>query len=175
MKGSRIALAVIPATVIALSGGVALAATGQGHPAAAAHPVAHRSTASRGAATEHRSAAGHHRTVIINCMSKGEVRPSSFMLACGDGSQYLSRLRWAGWTRGLASGTGKFTFNTCTPSCAQGKFITSKVIVVLWHVAGVPHRPGERQFSMMTVIYSGKRPAHSAQSFTEALWYPVAR
>src|SRR5487761_1426823 len=73
MKGSRIALAVIPATVIALSGGGALAATGQGHPAAAAHPVAHRSTASRGAATEHRSAAGHHRTVIINCMSKGEV------------------------------------------------------------------------------------------------------
>jgi len=27
----------------------------------------------------------------------------------------------------------------------------------------------------MTVIYTGKRPAHSAQSFTERLWYPVIR
>jgi hypothetical protein len=27
----------------------------------------------------------------------------------------------------------------------------------------------------MTVIYTGKRPAHSAQSFTERLWYPVLR
>lgn len=174
MKGSRIALAVIPATVIALSGGVALAATGQGHPVAATHQAAHRSTAAP-AATRHHSSARNRTTVLIDCLSKAVVRPSGFMLACGDGSQYLSRLRWASWTRGLASGTGKFSFNTCTPSCAAGKYITSKVIVVLWHVAGVPHRHSLRQFSMMTVIYTGKRPAHSAQSFTEALWYPTAR
>jgi hypothetical protein len=174
MKGSRIALAVIGATVIALSGGVALAATGQGHPAAAINHAAHHSAAAP-AATRHRSSAGHHTTVLMDCLGKAVTRPSSFMIACADGGQYLSRLRWASWTRGLASGTGNFTFNTCTPSCAAGKFITSKVIAVLWHVAGVPHRHSLRQFSMMTVIYSGKRPAHTAQSFTEALWYPTTR
>jgi hypothetical protein len=170
MRGIRTALAVIPALAITLSGGVALAATSHGHAAArpaTVNALTHRATA----ATHHRTAAS--QTMIITCLQKGQIRPSSYMIACGDGSQYLAKLRWASWTRDVASGTGEYSFNTCTPSCAQGKYITSKVLAVLWHTTAVPHHTGMRAFTRLTIIYTGKRPAHSAQSFTQTLWYPV--
>ena len=47
------------------------------------------------------------------------------------------------------------------------------VLVVLWHPSAIPHYPGQRDFLMITVIYTGKRPAHSSRTLTERLWYPV--
>jgi hypothetical protein len=164
MKGSRIAaVATALALAAALSGGAALAATSHSHPAATR-------VAQRG---PHSKPPG--RTVLITCMNRGVVRPYFFMLACGDGTAYLTKLRWATWTTSLASGTGRFSLNPCTPSCARGRFITRPVVLVLWHTAVVPHRQGRRQFMSMTIIYTGKRPAGSAPSVNESLWHPTAR
>jgi hypothetical protein len=168
MKGSRIALAVLPAAAMVLSGGIASAATtGPGHTAVTRHEAAatsavHRSTAWRS-------------TILVTCDNKARVRPASYLLACGDGTAYLTRMRWASWTSGLASGTAIMTVNNCDPSCAQGKYLSDPAIVVLWRKTLQPRHTGQWQFSRMTVIYTGKRPAHTAQSFTEDLWYPVTR
>jgi hypothetical protein len=164
----------------ALAGGAALAATSQGQHSVAARPQAQPVTRPAAADAATRTAAGHRatartKTKIITCLNKGRVRPTSYILACGDGSDYLARLHWESWTSGLATATGKFILNTCTPSCAQGKFLTNQVIVVLWRPAAVPHWHGQRQFTEMTIIYTGKRPAHTAQSFTQSLWYPFVR
>ena len=66
---------------------------------------------------------------------------------------------------------------------AEGSPITvdlSKVepgqqIVVLWRKTAMPRHAGQWQFSRMTVIYTGQHPAHTAQTFTEDLWYPTTR
>jgi hypothetical protein len=97
------------------------------------------------------------------------------MLACGDGSEYLSRLRWSSWNSSEATATGRFSLNLCTPNCAEGKYVTSDVLVVLWDATPVPHHAGQRAFTRMTAIYTGKRPAHTSQTFTQVIWYPSAR
>jgi hypothetical protein len=170
MKGSRIALALAAATAIALPGGAALAATGHAQPVAKTFTT--RTVANKTARLTSRSS---HQTVIVSCLQKGQVRPGSYMIACGDGSEYLSRLRWSSWTSGAATATGRFSLNNCTPNCAQGKFSHSDVLVVLWHATAWPHHAGQRAFGRMTVIYTGKRPAHTAQTFTQTLWYPVTK
>jgi hypothetical protein len=161
MRGSRIAVAIAAAAAIALPAGPALAATTGQHS---------QQTAAGG--TQH---AAKNTPVIVTCDQKLRVRPKTYLLACGDGSAGLSRLRWSSWTASEATASGRFSLNTCTPSCAQGKFITSPVLVVLWRPRAIPHYPGQRDFAMMTVIYTGKRPAHSSRSFTERLWYPAIR
>ncbi|HLX48948.1 MAG TPA: hypothetical protein VKS82_11500 [Streptosporangiaceae bacterium] len=156
MRGSRTVVAVATALTIALSGGSALATVSQGSP---------------GAAAPHGRFQG--KTVLISCLNRPEVRPDFFMLACGDGTAYLTRLRWATWTSSLASGTAEYSLNPCHPACARGIFITRPVTLIVWLPAAVPHRHGRQQFLRMTIIYTGKPPAGSAQSFTESLWYPT--
>ena len=185
MKGSRIALAVAAAAAIALPGGAALAATGHTQPAAktfTTRTVAKKSAATKTVAatktaatkTVRRASRPGGQTVIVSCLQKGQVRPASYMIACADGTQYLSKLHWSSWTSGEATATGRYSINPCTPNCAQGKYVTSNVLVVLWHATAWPHH-SQRAFVRMTLIYTGKRPAHSAQSFTQTLWYPVIK
>jgi hypothetical protein len=155
MKFARIAMAVAAATAIAsasgaLPGGAALAATGHAR-------------------------MSHRQTVIVSCENKWQVRPGSYLLACGDGSSYFAKLRWSSWTSTEATATGRFLLNGCSPNCAQGKWYNSQVLVVLWKTSAMPRHPRQREFMRMTVIYTGKRPAHSSQTFTESLWYPVVR
>lgn len=177
MKVARIALAVGATTAIALgsalSGGAALAATG--------HSAAH-TTAAHTVKSAHTTKAAHtvtrntwRPTVIVSCENKNQVRPRSYVLACGDGSSYFTRLRWSSWTSSEATATGRFLLNGCSPNCAQGKWYNSQVLIVLWKASAMPRHPGQRQFLRMTVIYTGQRPSHSAQTFTESLWYPVVR
>jgi hypothetical protein len=175
MRGSRIAVAVAAAAAIVLPGSAALAATGGTHPAAhtTAHATAKATAHTTAKAAPHSTSRG--QTVIITCENKAQVRPASYLLACGDGTSGLAKLKWVSWTSGVATATGNFSLDTCTPNCAQGKFITSPVLVVLWQPTPVPHQHGQRQFMKMTIIYTGKPPAHSAQSFTESLWYPTVR
>jgi hypothetical protein len=170
MKGSRIALAVAAAAAIALPGGAALAATG--HTQHAAKTFTTRTVAKK---TIRPAGRYSDRTVIVSCLQRGQVRPGSYVVACGDGSEYLSGLRWSSWTRGEATASGRVSINNCTPNCAQGTFSHSNALIVLWHVTAWPHHPGQRAFGRMTVIYTGKRPAHTAQTFTQVLWYPVTK
>jgi hypothetical protein len=168
MRGSRIVVAVAAAAAIALPASTALAAT-------TGHTAGPRSDDTHTVTTFVQPPVAKSLPVIVSCANKLQVRPKSYLLSCGDGSAGLTRLRWSSWTAGEATASGNFAFNTCTPNCAQGKFITSPVLVVLWRTSAAPHHAGQQEFLRMTVIYTGKRPAHSAQSFTERLWYPVLR
>src|SRR5579875_1970794 len=171
MKVARIAMAVAGAAAIALAGGAlpgaaALAATGH----SAAHNGAAHSSAAHSRSTTARKNSHRRQTVIVSCANKGQVRPGSYLLACGDGSSYFAKLHWSSWTSTEATATGRFLLNGCTPNCARGKWSNSAVLVVLWKASAMPRHPGQRQFLRMTVIYTGQRPAHSAQTFTELLW-----
>jgi hypothetical protein len=95
-------------------------------------------------------------TVVLNCQNRAQVRPSSYVLACADANDYLTRLSWKSWGPGLASATGVQKENDCVPYCASGHFHSYPVDVVFWGSAAV--RPGEQRFTRVTLLYPGVRP-----------------
>jgi hypothetical protein len=175
MRVARIALAAATAAAIALPGGTALAATSHGAKHTASHPARHSAShrATHATHSASRSTGTKNMTVMESCNHQALIRPGSYMIACGDGSEYLASLHWSTWTSTVATATGRFYLNGCTPSCAKGKWSTSDVLAVLW--AATKTHSGQREFMRMTVIYTGKRPAHTAQTFTVSLWYPVVK
>jgi hypothetical protein len=44
--------------------------------------------------------------VLVDCLWHPEVRPTDFMLACGDGNSRLTSLRWTDWNANSATATG---------------------------------------------------------------------
>jgi hypothetical protein len=106
------------------------------------------------------STAKPSRFVVIDCASKPRTRPVSFVIACADGNNYLTRLTWTKWTQGLASGAGRETANDCQPSCAQGKLHIFHVQVILRGSAVVKRHGRERRYTTLTLHYPGLRPRY---------------
>jgi hypothetical protein len=106
------------------------------------------------------STAKPSRFVVIDCASKPRTRPVSFVIACADGNNYLTRLTWTKWTQGLASGEGRETANDCQPSCAQGKLHIFHVQVILRGSAVVKRHGRERRYTTLTLHYPGLRPRY---------------
>ena len=69
--------------------------------------------------------------VFGGCTSAVRVRPSSILIACGDGNFFATKLHWSRWdaTDALAVGIGHS--NDCTPDCARGHFHTFPVVLRL--------------------------------------------
>jgi hypothetical protein len=76
------------------------------------------------------------------------VKPSSYMLACGDGGIFLKSLAWSSWTAGTAKASGSLMTNDCTPNCAAGTFIAAPATVTLTRPRTVQ---GSRVFTTITV------------------------
>lgn len=73
------------------------------------------------------------RTALISCERVATFRPSSYVLACGDGNASLERLRWSAWTKARAAARGVYHVNDCVPYCAAGHFHDYPVNVVFDH------------------------------------------
>lgn len=95
--------------------------------------------------------------LVINCLGHGQVEPHQYVLACADANNSLTGLHWASWGPAGGFGSGSNTFNDCTPNCVSGHFHSLPVLVVLWRAEPRPGHPGERYFTRVTLIYSGKR------------------
>ncbi|WP_311137219.1 hypothetical protein [Streptomyces sp. I6] len=39
------------------------------------------------------------QVVVVDCFMKAQVRPSTFLIACGDGNSGLTELEWSSWGR----------------------------------------------------------------------------
>ena len=111
MKRGRLSLAIGAVSVPAL--GLALG-LGLGAVTTAAHASAKTGT--------HASQLYSERIVVLNCLGKAQVRPSSFILACADANDYLTKLSWTSWGPDLASAVGTQEENDCIPYCAAGHF-----------------------------------------------------
>ncbi|HLK00218.1 MAG TPA: hypothetical protein VKU39_09960 [Streptosporangiaceae bacterium] len=53
----------------------------------------------------------------------------------GDSTAFLYRMHWTMWTTGKAVGTGTYLLNSCTPNCAQGRFLSVPIVVTFTHPA----------------------------------------
>jgi hypothetical protein len=108
------------------------------------------------------------QTVIVNCLGKQQVRPSTVVLACADYNSLIDKITWTSWTTRLASGTGTLVQNDCIPYCAAGHFHRYPVLVILW--ANTPYGAGQR-YTEITEILPGARPL----VFNGHTWIPAQR
>jgi hypothetical protein len=110
------------------------------------------------------------RYVAINCLGNPVVRPATFVLACADYNDSLTKLHWTTWSAGYATATGNQVVNDCTPNCAQGKFKSYPVRAIFWGTATVPGHSSERRYAKITLLYTGRQPTASTPSATGDLW-----
>jgi hypothetical protein len=106
------------------------------------------------------------QVVIVNCGGHGQVRPASYDIGC-IANELLAKMSWTSW-HAVAFGHGDLKVNNCTPTCARGKFISFPVLLVAWRARPWPQHAGQRYFSRLTWIFTGKRPGHApaAQTIT---------
>jgi hypothetical protein len=78
-------------------------------------------------------------------------------LACADDNAVLIALRWSSFGGSSAQGKGTLETNTCTPSCAQGKFVRYPVAVK----AGDRRtcKSGLRVYNEVTLRFTGRAPS----------------
>ncbi len=95
---------------------------------------------------------------IPDCLGVPRVRPTSIMLACGDGGLIANGLTWTGWGAGFAAARGTASANDCTPNCAEGHFHTSPVVLIADGRERCPD--GRPAYARITVAW----PAPAARS-----------
>ncbi|GAB97503.1 hypothetical protein KILIM_072_00120 [Kineosphaera limosa NBRC 100340] len=97
-------------------------------------------------------------TYIAECEGDRRVsRPTTFLLACGDGGEALDSLSWRAWGEEEAHASGELVYNDCTPSCAQGKDITVPVTVVADEIVEGEASATYRRLTVTTNDKNGQR------------------
>ncbi|MEU0743310.1 hypothetical protein [Streptomyces sp. NPDC006134] len=115
----------------------------------------------------------HHQApdpVLVDCQGRPGVRPAGFLLACGDGNSRLTSLEWKRWDATAATAAGVNVVNDCRPYCAAGTFRSYPVVVRLDLPRSWEKQPDQRQYTRMTLTYTGDRPEGSARTVTHPLW-----
>src|ERR1700683_4328783 len=114
------------------------------------------------------AAAASSPVVLVNCAGHGKVRPAVYDIGCMPSSEYVAGLKWTSW-HAVAFGSGVLKVNDCTPTCAQGKYISYPILAVLWRARPWAGHSGSDYFSRLTWIFTSTRPAHTPVNQTVIL------
>ena len=145
---------------------------GLGLSSAAAAATTHPAVTVKQAAT-----ARTPRYVVLDCNFKPVVAPPAFIITCADAGIGVRDLHWTSWTPKLASGSGTFWENDCTPYCAAGHFRYYPSLEVLWGSATVKGHPADRRYTELTVIFTGKTrpPVYVLKNGKLVATYPLTQ
>jgi hypothetical protein len=110
------------------------------------------------------------RAAVVDCLQSPQIRPRDFLLACADGNNFLTSLRWTSWRSGSARGTGRDVANDCRPYCAAGHFHSYPVRVRLDHARPWKGHPHRWQYTRLTLHYTAAKPAFAPRVLTVPLW-----
>ncbi|MGW2812242.1 hypothetical protein [Streptomyces sp. NPDC001415] len=108
-------------------------------------------------------------TVVVDCSGHSQVRPSSYLIACGDGNNGLVSLRWTQWGPTSAVGRGLDKVNDCVPYCAAGRFHSYPVTVRLDTARPEPGRQGRSHYTVLHLHYTADTPPHTPRDTS----YPI--
>jgi hypothetical protein len=138
-------------------------------------PAATATTSTTSAPSAAQAAASPSRPapVVLDCLGAPKTRPATFVLACGDGNNYLTGVRWSAWSTGSATGKATDQANDCTPYCAAGHFHGYPVNVRLDAPVPWTGHPGQQRFTRLTLDYPGARPAGMPAHFVWPLPRPA--
>jgi hypothetical protein len=138
----------IRTAAVALCATAAIATAAAGTAAAATgHPARHHG----------QNAAAASLPVVISCTMQHQVKPTSYILACGDAGALIFKMQWASWGRSAAFGGGTYSLRVCIPNCAQGKTVTFPILAALWRVKPLPSDHTVHYFTRLTLIFTGNR------------------
>ncbi|MFD9096588.1 hypothetical protein [Streptomyces collinus] len=137
--------------------------------AAGALLAASMSTASAGP-PDTAAKAQPRQPVLVDCQWNRDVRPTDFILACGDGNSRLAGLNWTHWGGGRAKAAGVNWVNDCKPYCAAGRFHPYPVVVRLDRPEPWKKHPDVQHFTRMTLTYDNARPDGFPKVVTYPLW-----
>ncbi|MEY9877519.1 hypothetical protein ABH931_007043 [Streptacidiphilus sp. MAP12-33] len=116
-------------------------------------------TAATGPAPKAVSAVSTTGTVLVDCAGQARTQPDTYLLACGDGNNYLTGIQWTAWTADSATATATDNANDCKPDCADGRFHTYPVTVTFDQPRTRAGQTGSPSYGHVTVHYTGDRPA----------------
>ncbi|MCX4767633.1 hypothetical protein OG562_43120 [Streptomyces sp. NBC_01275] len=108
--------------------------------------------------------------VLVDCFWHPQVRPTDFILACGDGNSRLVSLHWDTWNADSARATGVNVVNDCDPYCAVGTFHPYAVVVKLDRPEAWKKDPRLQHYSRISLTYPGARPEQFGPVVTYPLW-----
>lgn len=123
------------------------------------------------AASSARTAVTQDPVVVVDCFAQAQMRPSEYLLACGDGNNRLVGLRWETWGPGSATATGTDMVNDCRPYCAAGRFHAYPVRVTLSNPQAWPDHPDLRRFTTIRLVYTDTAPDPVPKDVTYKLVY----
>jgi hypothetical protein len=104
------------------------------------------------------TASASPKPVVVNCETKGKVKPKIIALACADEGIFVNKIKWTKWTSKTAKGTGTLRINSCLPKdCADGIIETYLVKITLRKP--VPVLNAADSFTRMTLAFSEGSPA----------------
>jgi hypothetical protein len=143
----RINIALVAIAVLAMIG----AGAGLG--------LANTAGAATGSAASTTTASATHtpKYVVADC-NQWQVKPSGYIFTCADDGVGLQNLHWTTWSPALASASGTYYENQCTPDCAAGHFLKYPALVVLWGSGVVKGHQADRRYTEFTLIFTGRRP-----------------
>ena len=118
------------------------------------------------------SGSGSGQVWVTNC-NQARYKPKVIFIACGDGTDYLSKLTWSKWTATGASGKGTNEFNACNPDCASGHFTAYPVTIALSKPTSC-HKQKHRVFNDLKLTYTGTHPKGVKRTSTISLGCPFA-
>jgi len=108
--------------------------------------------------------------VVVDCLWHPHVRPTNFMLACGDGNSRLASLHWTRWDAASARAEGVNWVNDCKPYCAAGHFHAYRVTVRLDRARPWKKHPQVSHYSRITLTYPAARPKQFGPTVSYPLW-----
>jgi hypothetical protein len=106
--------------------------------------------------------------IVLDCFGQPQVRPSNYLIACGDGNNGLVSLRWTQWGPTSAVARGLDLVNDCQPYCAEGRFHSYPVTVRLDRVKPWQGHP-KQQYTELHLSYTANTPPHTPRQVT----YPI--
>ena len=97
---------------------------------------------------------------VLDCSGARLVRPhGDLVLSCGDGNAMIAKTVWSSWTSKQATGTTKFYWNSCEPSCAAGSMNGySHATVRLHDIVSTTHG---KLFGEATISYRSHGKTHT--------------
>jgi hypothetical protein len=97
-------------------------------------------------------------------------KPREFTPYCADSGQVFTKIKWSQWGQDSAVGTAVARTNTCEPTCAAGKVLSTPVEIRLGKPAKVANKSA---FSSVTVVYLKHLVGHPKRETLDLIIQPM--
>ncbi len=108
----------------------------------------------------------------VGTCSRSTVAPKTIVLTCAlSDTDYIAHVKWTSFGGRSASGSGAFRANTCSPSCAAGRFRGYRV--TLTATAPKPCPDHHDDYRRLSVTFIGSPPKSYGKHYSTELHCPM--